>query len=207
MLMTAVTQIKRPVLKNTFNQKGFSLVEVVFVLMLVIVILLLVAIVVGKITRSKRNHERHKDIETIAAAINHYSSSNFSSMPKLDDLTDDSSKFAYSDFQLTAYRHNTIETPEDCVYKPTDQTFFIPANHCVIEQAVRLPDNSAYHIWIGYKCKTNESNLIEDDSLTNYRETNFKRTSKSSYMIVYNVEDSENEGRSLNNNGYRCLNG
>lgn len=74
-------------LKN--NQHGFTIIEVMIVLVIAAVILLIVFLAVPALQRNSRNTQRKNDAANILAAINEYSSNNNGQLPNSTQFTND----------------------------------------------------------------------------------------------------------------------
>lgn len=71
------------------RQEGFTIIEVMIVLVIAAVILLMVFLAVPALQRNSRNTQRKNDVANLLAAVNEYASNNNGQLPdSLDDFKD-----------------------------------------------------------------------------------------------------------------------
>lgn len=68
------------------NEKGFTIIEVVFVLAIAALIFLMVFIALPSLQRSQRDNQRRQDISRVASQISNYSSSNRGDIPSTTNI-------------------------------------------------------------------------------------------------------------------------
>ena len=79
------------------KQEGFTIIEVMIVLVIAAVILLMVFLAVPALQRNSRNTQRKNDVANLLAAVNEYASNNNGQMPdSLDDFKDNVQTGFYS---------------------------------------------------------------------------------------------------------------
>lgn len=79
------------------RQEGFTIIEVMIVLVIAAVILLMVFLAVPALQRNSRNTQRKNDVANLLAAVNEYASNNNGQMPdSLDDFKDNVQTGFYS---------------------------------------------------------------------------------------------------------------
>lgn len=116
-------------LKN--NPSGFTIIEVMIVLVIAAVILLIVFLAVPALQRNSRNTQRKNDAANILAAVNEYASNNNGKLPNATQFNDD--------------------------VKPNFNTGFYDKD---TEVKFNVSNAAHTDIWIGtgYKCDSNSSN-------------------------------------------------
>lgn len=77
------------------NQEGFTIIEVMIVLVIAAVILLIVFLAVPALQRNSRNTQRKSDVSNLLAGAGEYSSNNTGSMPTTVAQVTDNAKLGF----------------------------------------------------------------------------------------------------------------
>ena len=195
---------KNTIRAKSLNQKGFTITEVVIVLLVVGAVIAVVLTAAGRLQRLGRNSQRNSDIQTIAQAISDYSANNNSALPGYTNIMSAPSPngvFEYSDYQLSIYKEvKFTEAPANHSSKTQSHYNSTPNyTNSDISANDNLPDSNTIHVWTSYNCKENTSEAMEHTTAGKYNAGNFSRGSHRTYTIVYSIENDENP--------YKCING
>ena len=152
-----------------------------------------------------RNEDRGREVFLISLALQDHAANNNSILPAHNQIfKGDNQTFDYSDpesYQLSIYKdtsftdHFKSKAPEALA---DDVSYYIGANQGEIDNNDKLPAAYQLHIWTGYQCKRDRSSEIDGDGDKKYDSDNFERVGRSSFVIVYTLEDDEHP--------YRCQN-
>ena len=157
----------------------------------------------GSLQQLGQNTQRTADIQTISSALRDYAANNASALPAYDQVFKGANQtFDYSeDYRLSFYKdasftdHFKSKAPAALA---DDVSYYIGADQGEIDSNDKLPSSQQVHIWVGYQCKGDSDSDIGSDGNKKYSPDNFERAGRSSFVIVYTLEDDEHP--------YRCQN-